>query len=109
VPPRSSVPWTNRSTVAAPSVPPPVTSIRPSFSNIIPENVFAPERVSVPDPCFSKSPVPEMTPENAVDVLSPPAFSVLVPNAMSPDPAMEPTVRLLATCKVPGVKTFTWP
>ncbi len=39
-------------------------------------------------------PVPEMTPEKVVDVLSAPAVSAPDPRVMLPAPAMEPTVSV---------------
>ena len=58
-----------------------VTATVPAVTLMAPENVFVPERVNVPVPCFVIPPVPDpllllKTPENVVEVLSPPTVTV---------------------------------
>ena len=43
-------------------------------------------------PALVNPPVPDRTPENVVEALSPPAVSVAVPNVILPAPAIEPAV-----------------
>ena len=50
----------------------------------------------MPEPALVNAPlVPEMTPENVVEVLSPPAVNTPAPKVMLPAPAMDPTVSEL--------------
>ena len=73
---------------------------------------MAPVRVIVPLPVFVKPPVPVllMTPENAVDVLLPPAMStgVPAPSVTEPAPASEPIVSVKPPrSSVPGAAMVT--
>ena len=78
-----------------------VTATVPAVTLMAPENVFVPERVSVPVPCFVIPPVPDplsllITPENVVEVLSPPTVNwVLCSISIVPAPAIDPTVSSL--------------
>jgi len=61
----------------------------PAVTVVVPVNVFAPDNVRVPVPCFVKlPPVPEMTPAKVVEAL-PAVVSVLVNEP-------EPSVMLAA-------------
>ena len=62
-----------------------------------PVNVLAPLKVKVPEPVFVKALLPDITPLNVVDELSPPAVNVLAasdPRLIEPAPSIEPTVSL---------------
>ena len=63
---------------------------------VVPVQVLAeePENVSAPVPVLVRPPVPEVMPENAVEVLSLPAMSVAAPRVALPAPAREPMVWL---------------
>ena len=64
-----------------------------------------PESVSVPAPVLTSAPpVPEIRPENVVDVASPPAVRVPDPSVIAPAPAIDPTVSdTPAMLKVPAI------
>ena len=86
-PPSELPPFTD--TAVAPSAP--VTITFPPEITVGPVNVFVPPSVCTPAPIFAKPPVPETTPENAVEVPSLPVVSVADPSVTLPAPASEPT------------------
>src|SRR3990167_1534821 len=81
-------------TVALP-VPNPVlwaTCNVPALIVVPPLYVFAPDKVCVPLPAFTKLPVSLITPEKVVELLSPPVVNVPEPKVTLPAPANEPMV-----------------
>ena len=68
------------------------SSSEPPVTSIPPVKVLTPESRRLPVPAFTKLPVPDMTPEKVVEVLSPPALSWADPSVTLPAPAKEPTV-----------------
>jgi len=54
----------------------PATTRLPPLTVVVPVWVFAPVKANVPDPDFTRLPVPVIAPANVVDVLSPPVSSV---------------------------------
>ena len=62
----------------------------------------------VPVPAFVTPPVPEATPENVVEELSPPAVNVAEPSVTLPAPASEPIVwlKLLRSRTAPAPTVF---
>ena len=79
-----------------PVVPPLPTDTVPAEIVKVPVKVLLPVRVSVPEPALVKPPVSEITPENVVDDVSPPAVNVPEPSVIEPAPAMEPTVSVMS-------------
>ena len=77
-----------------PVVEPLPTDTVPAEIVSVPVNVLLPVKVKVPAPALVKPPVSEITPENVVDVASPPAVRVPEPSVIEPAPAIEPTVSV---------------
>jgi len=68
----------------------------PPLRVVPPEYVLLPDSVSVPVPVLLSAPVPDMTPEKAVLVLSPPTVRLMAPPVCTaPAPANEPMDWLL--------------
>ncbi len=63
----------------------------PALMVVWPSYVLVPDNICVPEPCFVKLPVPEMTPEKSCELPSS-MVSVALPNRMLPSPASENTV-----------------
>src|SRR3990167_6928237 len=66
--------------------------IVPALIVVAPVYVLAPDKVNTPLPAFVKLPVSLMTPENVVELASPPAVNVPDPNNTLPLPANDPIV-----------------
>ena len=69
---------------------------------------MVPESVKVPVPDLSMAPVPLMSPEKVVSVLSAPVVSVVPLNRLTdPVPVMEPKVSLVVIVRVAPLATVT--
>ncbi len=70
--------------------------------------MLVPLTVKTPLPVLVRPPVPLMTPEKLVEVLSPPVVSVPLPRVTLPAPASEPIVPLrLFRSKIAPLATLT--
>ena len=83
-------PFINTSALVAPSPASADTAMAPAEIVVEPVKVFVPDSVSVPDPSLTRSPAPEITPENVVSDVSP-DVSVPAPSTTFPAPAIDPT------------------
>ena len=72
----------------------PFTTSPPVLSAVPPVKVLAPASVSVPFPILARPPVPDITPEKIVLVLSLPVVRIAEPSVTLPAPATEPTIWL---------------
>src|SRR3990167_3607973 len=68
----------------------------PALIVVPPLYVFAPDKVCVPLPAFTKLPVSLITPEKVVELLSAPVVNVPEPNNTLPLPASEPMVSVIS-------------
>src|SRR3990167_4071485 len=82
--------------------------IVPALIVVAPVYVLAPDKVNTPLPAFVKLPVSLMTPENVVELASPPAVNVPEPSNTLPLPASEPIVSETSfKSKMPLAPTVT--
>src|SRR5262249_25721643 len=85
-----------------PSAPSLATATAPPFSVVPPDQAFAPLRVSVPPPCFTRPPVPVIAAASVVSTLLLVVSVPLPSESVPPLPDSAPTVWwLLLRSKVP--------